>query len=213
MPNTKTTNGSSKTPPATPGGAGGERSRFTLAGMEPEQGRQVATILQDRLVALVDLQFVLKHIHWNVVGPTFIGVHEMLDPQVDAIRAMSDETAERIAALGVSPDGRLGSVTDQRRWEDYSLGRDTVMAHLGALDMVYEGVASDHRAAIEQVEELDKVSQDMLIAQTALIEKFHWFVRAHLENSSGELVTDGAQSEVQASQQAASSVATGQPAR
>jgi DNA-binding ferritin-like protein len=29
----------------------------------------------------------------------------MLDPQVDAVREMTDETAERIATLGVSPSG------------------------------------------------------------------------------------------------------------
>ena len=38
------------------------------------------------MTALLDLQLTLKHIHWNVVGPTFIGVHEMLDPQVDGVR-------------------------------------------------------------------------------------------------------------------------------
>ncbi len=180
------------------------RSRFTLAGMEPEQGREVAEVLQRRLVALLDLQFVLKHIHWNVVGPTFIGVHEMLDPQVDAARTMTDDLAERIAALGVAPDGRLGVAVAQRTWDDYSLGRDTVMAHLGALDLVYEGVASDHRSAIEALDELDMVSQDLLIGQTALLDKFHWFVRAHLENASGQLLTAGATNEVEASRQAAS---------
>src|SRR3712207_8342276 len=38
----------------------------------------------------------LKHIHWNVVGPHFIAVHEMIDPQVDAVRLMVDAIAERI---------------------------------------------------------------------------------------------------------------------
>lgn len=55
--------------------------------------------------ALNDLALTLKHIHWNVVGPHFIAVHTMLDPQVVAVREMADETAERIATLGVAPLG------------------------------------------------------------------------------------------------------------
>jgi starvation-inducible DNA-binding protein len=45
-------------------------------------------------------------VHWNVVGPNFIAVYIMLDPQVGAVRAMVDDIAERIAILGGSPLGR-----------------------------------------------------------------------------------------------------------
>ncbi len=83
-------------------------AKFTVPGMTTTDGAEVAAILQDRLNALNDLALTLKHVHWNVVGPHFIAVHEMLDPQVDAVRAMVDETAERIATLGVSPVGTPG---------------------------------------------------------------------------------------------------------
>ena len=63
-----------------------------------------------RLHALNDLQLTLKHAHWNVVGPTFIGVHTMLDPQIDGIRTMVDDIAERMATLGVSPNGLPGAL-------------------------------------------------------------------------------------------------------
>ena len=79
--------------------------KFTVPSMTIEQGAEVAGILQDRLNALNDLALTLKHIHWNVVGPHFIAVHTMLDPQVVAVREMADETAERIATLGVAPLG------------------------------------------------------------------------------------------------------------
>ena len=72
------------------------------------------------------IKLTLKHIHWNVVGPTFIGVHKMRDPQVDGVATMVDKTAERIATLGSSPNGLLGNVVANRSWDDYSLSR----AHL-----------------------------------------------------------------------------------
>ncbi|MBB4852961.1 hypothetical protein HNP40_000327 [Mycobacteroides chelonae] len=41
--------------------------------------------------------------------------------------------------------------------------------------------------AIEELEDLNLVSQDLLIGHTDELEKFQWFVRAHLENSGGQL--------------------------
>jgi len=171
--------------------------------MSPEEGVMVAGVLQNRLNALTDLHLTLKHIHWNVVGPSFIAVHEMLDPQVDAVRAMADAAAERIATLGSSPVGTPGALVKQRTWKDYSLGRATTVEHLGALDVVYQGVVSDHRDAIEQVGDSDPVSEDLLVSQSGELELFHWFVRAHLEGSSGQLSTAGETTERGAADKAA----------
>jgi starvation-inducible DNA-binding protein len=165
---------------------------FTVPNMSTSDAAKVIDLLQQRLVSLIDLDLTLKHVHWNVVGPTFIGVHQMLDPQVAAVRLMVDATAERIATLGGSPNGLPGNLVGSRSWEDYPLGRSDVMTHLGELDAVYDGVVGDHRKAIEEVEDLDKVSQDMLIEQSAQLEQFHWFVRAHLEAPDGELMAAGA---------------------
>ena len=170
--------------------------KYTVPSLTPEQGQEVARILQLRLTALNDLALTLKHIHWNVVGPHFIAVHEMLDPQVDAVRLMVDATAERIATLGVAPRGTPGVIVSERSWDDYSLGRATTIAHLGALDEVYQGVITDHRKAATDVEELDDVTNDLLIGHLHELELFHWFVRAHLESSGGSLSTADETTEV-----------------
>lgn len=176
--------------------------KYTVPSLTPEEGAKLAGILQERLHALNDLQLTLKHIHWNVVGPHFIAVHEMLDPQVDAVRAMVDAIAERIATLGVSPLGTPGAIVAGRTWEDYSLGRASTIAHLGALDEVYVGVITDHRAAATATEELDDVTNDLLIGHLHELELFHWFVRAHLESSGGDLSTAGESTETGAASKA-----------
>jgi starvation-inducible DNA-binding protein len=183
-------------------GTGARRAAFTVPGIDPDDAAIVADLLQHRLTSLTDLALTLKHVHWNVVGPHFIAVHTMLDPQVDAVRAMVDETAERIATLGRSPVGTPGALVKARNWDDYALGRADALAHLGALDVVYGGVIGEHRQAIEKLEQLDLVSQDMLIQQAQQLEQFQWFVRAHLENASGELVTTGAPTEQEAAARA-----------
>jgi starvation-inducible DNA-binding protein len=166
-------------------------STFTIPGLTDKQGARIAELLQHQLSTYNDLHLTLKHIHWNVVGPNFIGVHEMIDPQVELVRGYADEVAERIATLGFSPKGTPGAIVRDREWDDYSVGRDTVQAHLAALDLVYNGVIEDARKAIAETEDLDPVTQDIVIGHTAELEKFQWFIRAHLENAGGRLAHEG----------------------
>lgn len=175
---------------------------YTVPGLKTDSAERVVKLLQDRLNSLNDLALTLKHVHWNVTGPNFIAVHTMLDPQVDAVRAMVDETAERIAALGASPVGTPGALVAQRDWDDYSIGRAGTLEHLGALDVVYAGIIEAHRRAIDSTEELDLVTQDMLIGQSGQLEEFHWFVRAHLEAPDGSLTTGNASTEKTAAKRA-----------
>lgn len=163
------------------------KASFTVPGLTEETGHQVAEALQLRLHAMNDLQLALKHAHWNVVGPSFIGVHEMLDPQIELVRGFADELAERMATLGVSPSGLSGDLVANRSWDDYPEGRADTQTHLRAINDVYTGIIEDHRAAIAKIGDVDPVSEDLLIGQTAELEKFQWFVRAHLENGSGEI--------------------------
>ena len=169
--------------------ARGRAQTFTVPGMDVADAAAVVNALQDRLDALIDLTLTLKHVHWNVVGAGFIAVHVMLDEQYTAAAGFVDDTAERIAALGGSPNGLAGALVARRPWEDYPLGRAVVPQHLKALDQAYHGVISSHREAVGQFDELDPVSQDMLIGQLAQLEGFQWFIRAHLENGEGVMAT------------------------
>jgi starvation-inducible DNA-binding protein len=177
-------------------------TNFTVPGMKDSTANRTIEILDDRLVSLLDLALTLKQVHWNVVGPNFIGVHEMLDPQVDSIRAMTDTIAERIATLGGTPIGTAKSIAERARWDEYALGKALVLEHLGALDMVYNGVNKDHRKAISEIAELDPVSEDMLIGQLTELEQFQWFIRAHLESADGTLATAEKQTESKAAKAA-----------
>ena len=45
----------------------------------------------------------------------------------------------------------------------------------------------EQRKAIEFAGKVDPITEDLLIGQTAELEKFQWFIRAVLENSAGEI--------------------------
>jgi starvation-inducible DNA-binding protein len=134
-------------------------TQFTIPGLTDKQSARLTELLQKQLSTYNDLHLTLKHIHWNVVGPNFIGVHEMIDPQVEAVRGFADDVAERIAALGASPQGTPGAIIRDRSWDDYSVDRDTVQAHLAALELVCNGVIEDIRHAIDETDEIDEIDQ------------------------------------------------------
>jgi starvation-inducible DNA-binding protein len=63
-------------------------------------------------------------------------------------------------------------------------------------------VVESYRNGITELEELDPVTQDMFIAETEQLELFHWFIRAHLEDQGGRLVTEDATTEQAAAEAA-----------
>lgn len=173
--------------------------RYAPAGLDTGDAEKLGTILQERLSSLIDLSLILKHVHWNVIGPGFIAVHKMMDDQTTATQAMIDAMAERISTLGGVAGGLAGQVVAMRAADDeYALGRAPVMAHLGALDKVYERVGAGHREAIDQVSSIDPISEDLLISQTATLELNHWFIRAHISDTDGRLATQGTVSQLDA---------------
>jgi starvation-inducible DNA-binding protein len=160
-------------------------SHYTVPGLSDKQGAEVAAMLQKQLSRYNDLHLTLKHVHWNVIGSNFIAVHQMLDPQVALVRGYADEVAERIATLGGSPRGTADAIINEHTWTEYPHDRDCAEVHLAALERVYSGVIADTRENIRRLQDLDVVTQDVLIGHVAELEKFQWFLRAHLETADG----------------------------
>ena len=162
-------------------------SNYTVPGINENDAKQLIDGLQERLTDYNDLHLILKHVHWNVVGPNFIAVHEMLDPQVDLVRGYADEVAERISTLGGEPIGTPAGHVDNRTPLDYEMNRGTTQDHLTALNRVYTTVLERVRESMDQAGGTDSVTEDIYIAQAAELEKFQWFMRAHLDDGSGNI--------------------------
>jgi starvation-inducible DNA-binding protein len=145
----------------------------------PEQSRTVVgEALQSALVDLVDLSLLGKQVHWNIIGPRFRSIHLQLDEVVSAARTASDDVAERASALGISPDGRTGTVTRTSGLETVTDGwvKDTeaVEVMVAALGTVITRM----RERIRTTDEPDPVTQDLLIGITGVLEKQHWMFQA-----------------------------------
>lgn len=137
-----------------------------------------AAALNRVLADLIDLTLVGKQAHWTLVGPRFRTLHLQLDELVDAARTHSDDVAERVVTIGLTPDGRAATVAQDSALPEHPTGwvrdDDVVDYIVRALRAVIERL----RAAIEETEKTDVVSQDLLIGITADLEKHLWMFQA-----------------------------------
>ena len=153
---------------------------FVVPGLDEAASEKAIAILQNRLSQEQEAALVLKHAHWNVTGPNFIAVHEMLDPEVEAVLAQADETAERIATLGGT---RTAARTHRahRTWKSFDAeGRVGTEEYLKALIEYYDAFIADDRKAIAELDELDVISSNIIQDHVQELEKFQWFMRSHL---------------------------------
>ncbi|MEW4562010.1 DNA starvation/stationary phase protection protein Dps [Bremerella sp. JC770] len=143
-----------------------------------DKAKPTAQELQKNLIALIDLSLVLKQAHWNVVGKNFRAVHLQLDEILLTTRDGADEVAERMVMLGLSPDGRSETVAKETPLKTYATGfvgiDDTIQAVADALAITI----GELRESIEKLDDLDLISQDILIAISSQLEKHLWMVQA-----------------------------------
>lgn len=133
--------------------------------------------LQAALVDLIDLSLEGKQAHWNVVGPHFRAVHLQLDEIIEDLRAWSDDVAERLAAIGASPDGRAATVasdSDVQNFDGGQLGDDKIIR---VYSEQLTGVSERLQAALPELEE-DLASQDLLIGIVTGLDKHAWMMRS-----------------------------------
>jgi starvation-inducible DNA-binding protein len=137
-----------------------------------------ARMLQDALVELIDLSLQAKHAHWNVVGPTFRPLHELLDEFTAEYRGWYDDVAERLAAIGVAPDGRTTTVSAATPLDQLPVGQLADTAVLAAFDERITAVGSHMRERMDGLGDADLASQDLLIEIVRGLEKQRWMIRA-----------------------------------
>src|SRR5664279_42741 len=69
-------------------------------------------LLNARLAEGLDLSLLTKQAHWNIKGPTFIAVHELLDDLRAVLDEHTDTIAERVAQLDGIAMGTVQTVNE-----------------------------------------------------------------------------------------------------
>jgi len=134
--------------------------------------------MQPVLVDLIALSLNAKQAHWHVQGHHFMQVHLQLDELVADARRFADEVAERLVALDATVDGRPAAVattTNLPEFDQGFLADDKVVSAI--VDQI-DATIGRARAAVEPLDDIDKVSQDVVIELLRALEKHRWMFAA-----------------------------------
>jgi starvation-inducible DNA-binding protein len=146
----------------------------------PDVAAGVAQFLTPVVIDLTALVVNGKQAHWHVRGANFIGVHELLDTIVDHAQDWADLAAERIVALGLPVDARLGTVAAKTTTGELTAGfrpsNETIAEVISQIDAALASV----NTAVAELDELDQTSQDVAIEIARGLDKDRWFLFAHI---------------------------------
>ena len=152
----------------------------------PETVRtQVAGLLNERLADVIDLATQAKQAHWNVKGPQFIALHKLFDEIHDAVQEYADLLAERVVQLGGIAEGTVRIVAERSELTEYPRTIADGPEHVNALAGALAEFGARIRRAIDQTSDLgDQGSADICTEISRGIDKWLWFVEAHVQAGS-----------------------------
>jgi starvation-inducible DNA-binding protein len=141
---------------------------------------RVGAVLQEALVDLTALALNGKQAHWHVRGPQFLAVHEQLDAIVDDARGWADLVAERAVTLGTPVDGRPVTVATDTAVGSFPTGFVGDARAVALLRDLVDTTVERLRAHVEELGELDPVTQDLVIEVLRGLEKHRWMLDAQV---------------------------------
>lgn len=154
--------------------------KVSKSSMTAETAAAVAQFLSPVVVDLVALAVDSKQAHWHVRGPGFIAVHELLDVVVAHAYEFADTAAERVVALGLPLDARIKTVGSSNTLPVLSPGFQQIDPTVEHVIAAIDAALATVRTAVDELGDLDPVSEDVAIEIARGLEKDRWLLFAHV---------------------------------
>ncbi len=143
-------------------------------------------VISEHLNQLLADQHVLyikmRNFHWNLVGPSFVEVHEFIEKLYNVIALQIDEVAERIQQLGYAAAGSMSEFLKRAQLKESSGGKKEQTLAVKELAEDSDTMARNMRKMIGDITEGydDPGTVDILTKLLQTQEKNAWMLRRYL---------------------------------
>jgi starvation-inducible DNA-binding protein len=149
-------------------------------GVERRDRKELADELSTALADTYVLYGLTQHVHWNVTGPMFYGLHKLTEEQYEDQAEAIDELAERIRAIGFASPGGLHQMVAMTRMKEIPEAHEA-KDMLRLLISGNEACAKSLRKAVSRAEDCDDVkTADLLTERIGQHEENTWMLRSIL---------------------------------
>ncbi|MBS7456761.1 Dps family protein [Coralloluteibacterium stylophorae] len=150
-------------------------------GIDEQARTQIADLLTRFLADTYTLYLKTHNFHWNVTGPHFSSLHNMLEEQYNELWTATDEIAERIRALGVFVPGS-GKQFSELSSIDEETGIPDWKGMLTQLVEGHEAASRSARAVFAAADDAnDQPTADLVTVRMTAHEKTAWMLRSMLQ--------------------------------
>lgn len=169
----------------------------------------VVELLNQTLAYTLDLKTQVKQAHWNVKGMDFYQLHELFDEIAGDLEEYTDMFAERVTALGGVAMGTARIAATVSGLPEYPFDIFDGKAHVTALADRFAPYAKLLREGIAKTAELeDADTSDLYTEVSRTIDKYLWFLEAHLQGEGTITTSSGASPKKSTARTAAAKTAT-----
>ena len=142
--------------------------------------QEMIDLLNARLADTIAMAQAVKQAHWNIKGPSFIGIHELLDDVAARLRDGVDLIAERCVILGGQARGTIDVAAKESKLKAYPVDAQDQAVHVEELTDRLMNLGASLREAIEAAGDAgDEDTADLFTGISRQVDKDAWFIGAH----------------------------------
>jgi starvation-inducible DNA-binding protein len=155
-------------------------------GLSEEQRSGVIELLNSDLADAYLLLIKTKKYHWDVVGPQFRTLHELLEEHYVALTENIDAIAERVRALGGYPLGTAESFISSASIKEHPGDLPNANGMVERLANDHEQIIRNLRQHVDQCSEEfhDEGTADFLTGLMEQHEEMNWMLRSFIEGET-----------------------------
>jgi starvation-inducible DNA-binding protein len=145
--------------------------------LERDKQAVVAVELQAMTIELIEMHHQAKQYHWNLKGPLYLTLHELLDVYDEVYLDYADRVAERLLHIGSQVDGRAETTFKTANLGVIPAGAITDKQVLDLMSDPLYMMGVRIRQRITKLGKLDEISSNLLQDLSYKINKQVWQLR------------------------------------